>query len=72
MQALDALDDQGVAPMAMRKLARSVTSGSLAAFSMMVVPSARVAAIIRFSVPVTVTTSSTILAPLRRSARALM
>ena len=37
--------------MAMRKFARSTTSGSRAAFSMMVSPSASVAAIMRFSVP---------------------
>ena len=47
------------APIAFRQFARSTTSGSLAAFSMTVVPSASVAAIIRFSVPVTVTRSMT-------------
>ena len=47
------------APIAFRQFARSTTSGSRAAFSMTVVPSARVAAIIRFSVPVTVTRSMT-------------
>ncbi len=51
--------------MAIRKLARSTTSGSRAAFSMTVSPSASVAAIIRFSVPVTVTVSSTRRAPLQ-------
>ena len=45
------------APMATRKRARSPTSGSMAAFLITVVPLARVAAIIRFSVPVTVTVS---------------
>ena len=47
------------APIAFRQFARSTTSGSRAAFSMTVVPSASVAAIIRFSVPVTVTRSMT-------------
>ncbi len=42
------------APMAMSMCARSTTSGSRAAFSITVCPSASVAAIIRFSVPVTV------------------
>ena len=51
------------APIATRQRARSTTSGSRAAFSSTVVPSASVAAIIRFSVPVTVTMSNTILAP---------
>ena len=60
------------APMAMRKFARSTTSGSRAAFSRTVSPSASVAAIIRFSVPVTVTVSSTMRAPLSRPARARM
>ena len=45
--------------MAHRKFARSTTSGSRAAFSSTVSPSANVAAIMRFSVPVTVTVSST-------------
>ncbi len=61
-----------LAPIAMRKLARSTTSGSRAAFSSKVSPSASVAAIIRFSVPVTVTVSSTRRAPFRRPQRALM
>ena len=56
-----------LAPMAIRKFARSTTSGSRAAFSSTVSPSASVAAIMRFSVPVTVTVSSTRRAPLRRS-----
>ena len=43
--------------------AKSATSGSLATFNKVVVPSARVAAIIKFSVPVTVTPSNLILAP---------
>ena len=38
------------APMLTRQAARSTISGSLAAFSMRVVPSARQAAIMRFSV----------------------
>jgi uncharacterized protein with beta-barrel porin domain len=51
------------APMATRQLARSTTSGSRAAFSITVSPSARQAAIIRFSVPVTVTMSVKMRAP---------
>ena len=51
------------APIARRSRARSTTSGSRAAFSSTVVPRARVAASIAFSVPVTVTVSKTILAP---------
>ena len=58
------------APMATSTLARSTTSGSRAAFSRMVSPSARQAAIIRFSVPVTVTMSVTMRAPFSRVARA--
>jgi len=54
------------APMLIRQLARSTTSGSRAAFSITVSPSARQAAIIRFSVPVTVTMSVQMRAPLRR------
>jgi hypothetical protein len=54
--------------MAFRQWARSTTSGSRAAFSMTVTPSASAAAIIRFSVPVTVTMSQKILAPRRRLA----
>ena len=54
-----------LAPMAIRKFARSTTSGSRAAFSITVSPSASAAAIIRFSVPVTVTVSSTRRAPLQ-------
>ena len=54
-----------LAPMALRKLARSTTSGSRAAFSMTVTPSAREAAMSRFSVPPTVGKSRVILAPLR-------
>ena len=60
-----------LAPMAFRQSARSTTSGSRAAFSIVVTPSANTAAIIRFSVPVTVTMSVTMRAPLRRAARAL-
>ena len=56
--------------MAISACARSTTSGSRAAFSMTVSPSARQAAIIRFSVPVTVTMSVTMRAPLSRLARA--
>ncbi len=51
------------APMATRRLARSVTSGSRAAFSSTVSPWARVAAIRRFSVPVTVIMSVWMRAP---------
>ncbi len=58
------------APMATSSRARSATSGSRAAFSSTVVPSARTAAIIRFSVPVTVTRSVVMRAPLSRLARA--
>ena len=54
------------APIATRQFARSTTSGSRAAFSITVSPSASVAAIIRFSVPVTVTMSVNSLAPFRR------
>ncbi len=54
-----------------KKFARSTTSGSRAAFSSTVSPSANVAAIMRFSVPVTVTVSSTRRAPLRRSGAGL-
>ncbi len=58
------------APIAFRQFARSTTSGSRAAFSMTVVPSARQAAIMRFSVPVTVTRSITRRVPFRRFERA--
>ncbi len=54
------------APIAVRQRARSTTSGSRAAFSRTVVPSASVAAISRFSVPVTVATSNTNRVPLSR------
>ena len=56
------------APMAMRRLARSTTSGSRAQFSSTVVPRARVAAIITFSVPVTVGMSKRKRAPVSRAA----
>ena len=59
------------APMAVSSVARSTTSGSRAAFSMTVVPSASAAAIMRFSVPVTVTRSVVIRAALSRLARAM-
>src|SRR5579883_2310701 len=78
VQGVERHDDLSVpapwifAPIATRQLARSTTSGSRAAFSMTVSPSASVAAIIRFSVPVTVTVSSTSRAPFRRAARARM
>ena len=42
-----------LAPHRIRNCARSLTSGSRAAFSITVTPSAKVAAIMRFSVPVT-------------------
>ena len=61
VQALDAGDGDGraagagnPAPMALRKLARSTTSGSQAALSIMVTPSARTAAIMTLPVPSTV------------------
>ena len=57
------------APIAVRQRARSTISGSRAAFSRIVVPSASVAAISRFSVPVTVTMSNTMVAPRRRPVR---
>jgi hypothetical protein len=57
-------------PIRLRSAARSVTSGSQAAFSRTVVPSASVAAIIRFSVPVTVWMSKAMRAPVRRAASA--
>jgi len=60
------------APIEIRQCARSTTSGSCAAFSITVVPSASEAAIMMFSVPVTVTMSITMRAPLSRFARALM
>ncbi len=60
------------APIAFRQRARSTTSGSRAAFSITVSPSARQAAIIRFSVPVTVTMSVTMRAPFSRAASATM
>ena len=52
------------APIETSRSARSGTSGSRAAFSRMVSPSASVAAISRFSVPVTVTMSVMMRAPL--------
>jgi hypothetical protein len=58
------------APIFTSSSARSVTSGSRAAFSSTVSPSASVAAISRFSVPVTVIMSVTMRAPFRRLARA--
>ncbi|CFN70142.1 Uncharacterised protein [Bordetella pertussis] len=58
------------APILMSSSARSTTSGSRAAFSSTVWPSASTAAISRFSVPVTVTMSVRIEAPFRRVARA--
>ena len=50
--------------------ARSTTSGSQAAFSSTVVPRASAAAIIRFSVPVTVWMSNAMRAPVRCDASA--
>ncbi|KAG1240388.1 hypothetical protein G6F68_017711 [Rhizopus microsporus] len=58
------------APILMSSSARSTTSGSRAAFSSTVRPSASTAAISRFSVPVTVTMSVRTDAPFRRLARA--
>ena len=61
------------APHVLRQLARSTISGSIAALSIMVVPSASTAAIIRFSVAPTDTISMLIWAPFRRpELRALM
>src|SRR4029079_11564796 len=61
VQLTDAFDRDDIrpgatmrAPRFTRNFARSEISGSFAAFSMTVVPRARDAAIIRFSVPVTV------------------
>ncbi len=56
------------APMALSIWASAVTSGSRAQFSSTVRPSASTAAIIRFSVPVTVGRSKRILAPCKRPA----
>ena len=55
-----------LAPMRSSISARSTISGSCAAFSRMVSPSARVAAMRKFSVPVTVTMSVRMRAPFRR------
>ena len=55
-----------LAPQATRKLARSTTSGSRAALTSSVSPSARAAAMSRFSVPPTVGKSKGICAPRRR------
>ena len=60
------------APMAISISARSGISGSWAAFSSTVSPSASVAAMSRFSVPVTVTMSVLMRAPFSRCARATM
>ena len=60
------------APIWFRHSARSTTSGSRAAFSITVSPSARLAAMIRFSVPVTDTVSMKIRAPLSLPALARM
>ena len=61
------------APIATRQAARSTISGSIAAFSSTVVPSANAAAISTFSVAPTLTISNTCLAPFKRPAlRALM
>ena len=54
------------APIASRQCARSLTSGSRAALRRIVMPRARVAAISRFSVPVTVTDGKVMSAPLSR------
>ena len=52
------------APILLRHTPKSTTSGSFAAFSKTVMPSAKIAAIIKFSVPVTVTWSMNILQPI--------
>ena len=57
------------APILLSTRPSSSTSGSRAAFSSVVRPRASAAAIIRFSVPVTVTMSNTMLAPRSRRAR---
>jgi hypothetical protein len=54
-----------LAPIRFRKSARATTSGSRAPFSIMVVPRARTAAIITFSVAVTLGYSKLISAPRR-------
>ena len=59
------------APIVVRHCARSMISGSIAAFSSTVRPSARVAAISTFSVAPTLTMSNTTRAPRRRFAVAL-
>ena len=56
------------APILLSTRAISSTSGSQAAFSRVVQPLANAAAIIRFSVPVTVTMSNTMVAPCSRLA----
>ena len=58
------------APILLRTLASSSTSGSRAQFSRTVRPLASTAAIITFSVPVTVMRSKLTVAPLRCLARA--
>ena len=60
-----------LAPILFSTRPSSSTSGSRAAFSSVVIPLASAAAIIKFSVPVTVTMSKTIVAPRSRRARAL-
>ena len=55
-----------LAPILMSISARSLISGSWAAFSSTVSPSARLAAMRKFSVPVTVTMSVVMWAPFRR------
>ena len=54
-----------LAPIFFKHEIKSTTSGSLAAFVITVVPLASTAAIIAFSVPVTVTVEKSILPPLR-------
>ena len=54
------------APMAISNSAKSGISGSCAAFSNTVSPSAKAAAMRKFSVPVTVTMSVAIRAPFKR------
>ena len=55
-----------LAPIAFKQLAKSTISGSRAAFSIVVMPSANAAAIIKFSVPVTLTVSIKMVAPFNR------
>ena len=61
-----------LAPIDVSIFAKSIISGSFAAFLIVVLPSARVAAIIMFSVPVTVMPSKLIFVPINFFAEASM